>query len=256
MNPNNTFILFKTKQLLAQRYGQFSIRLIIHLLENADSTNSKILQLKTKSLSKAKKSDISELIGIDAFGISFTRLEPSNIKYSIYLFRCDTFTCRVEIPMSFERKGDVRLDEKIRTIWDYYLKIIGCDKKAWKRVPTLTTSRGGRYWALKQFLKQNPDFSVKQAFLVIDGAVRSPFHMGFNQKNGEKLPKHYCDICNIFTNLQRAEELMAKSDAEHYSIQLTNVNNKNSKTKNIESLKLQTSQTISSELTDEEWLGL
>lgn len=256
MIPDASFILKKTKQLLSQRSGQFAINLIIHLLECSHCTEYKTLKLKAKSLSRASKSDVQELISIEDFGISFTRLDHSNPKCALYLFRCDTYACHVEIPMSFEKKGDVEMDAKIRVIWNYYVESIGADKNAWKKTPTLTTSANGRYRALKSFLKNNPDFDVEHAFLVIDGTLRSPHHMGFNPITGEKNPKHYCDIGNIFTNRQRAEELMAKSGSEHYLIQLEKLKNKNDKLKNIQSLKSQTTKQDLTVETDDEWLGL
>ncbi|UKA04712.1 hypothetical protein [Photobacterium damselae] len=257
MSPDASFILKKTKLLLESRYSQFVIRLLIYLLENSDDKEKKCLRLKSKSLSRAHKGDIKELIAISEHSICLTRLDHNNPTHDIFEFECAPYSCRVEIPLSFGKKGDVVLDDKIKKVWENYETTVGQDRNVWKTTPSLTTSKNGRYGVLKRFLTQNPDFEVEHCWLVIKGVLRSPYHMGFNPKTGEKLPKHYCDIPNIFANRQRAEELMSKCDSEHYLSQIERLAKKNNKQKNIDLLKSQANKPSSTtELSDDEWLGL
>ena len=228
MKPDVTYILNKTKQLLSikverKRIGSFSVRLVIHILEMMANKPDSPVTFTNKQLSKSSLDDVCSLISIEDCGINFIQDHALTTgKLSAYRFLCDDFKCTVFFPRTFIKKGNLELDDLIKQTWDYYFKKIGSDENIYKKRVTLTRSRDGRYAFLKNTFLQNPDLTLEDARLVIDGATSSLFHMGFDEKTGKR-QKKYCDVKNIFTNRHRIEAMILKSTDEHYSVQLAKI---------------------------------
>lgn len=228
------FIIRNMKQMLQERRSHVIMRTVIHLLEQSESTspekpislshNDGIFQSHFEDV--GEKEYMDDLKSLATF--SSTYMNSSLIqqdKYSeVYELKSDQHRCYFKIPKRFGRKKIVNtndiLEKNIQDVWNYWLENIGSIKTIYKRSPTLTKSKKGRYHCIKSALVFASPCELKMA---IEGCLRSPYHMGYKIDFREfkvSLARPYCDVQTILRSREQVEKMMLRANDALYSIQV------------------------------------
>ncbi|WP_210498587.1 hypothetical protein [Vibrio crassostreae] len=227
MQSSDKLTIYAIKLLLSKRSSNFSIRLLIAIVESWGkgvqfdfSTHGEkvFFSWDTEDLKDFLKTPSCEKFRITN---DFQNVDSNTAGYSLYI---NGLKIPFFVPIKVGSKKTMTTKDLttslIENSFSIWLEEVGSDKNVFKKTPKLTTSKDGRkHWITKAY-EQCFVSSLEEFRLVCQGCRNSPYHMGFEPKTGEKRNKAYCDIKNIFVNRQRAEEMMARAHGMHYLEQL------------------------------------
>ncbi|ELP6119040.1 TPA: hypothetical protein I7730_20350 [Vibrio vulnificus] len=230
-------IILSVKHLLNSDVSKMSIKIFIFL---AERSNKEVVYLtpETKGFEDLTTDNISDFYTSSTDMFSAIRLinEPCGDQFHAFEVTTKYFgKIILATPKKIGRKQTVKksdsdkiLESQIIDIFEFWLKHIGTRKDLYNRLPSLTKSTTGRYYAIKRALKKGV-CTVEEAKAAIFGAIHCLSTMGFDPKTGKKKPKHYAELVNILRNRQNIESNMNREKScGTYVEQLEALNGKRS----------------------------
>lgn len=257
MKFSDSSILKFVKVLLAKKFDNFSIKLLIDVLQTTEvggtyHLSKELVKAKYPNLTRDELSSFLKRPSFTGFCINPNDSSAGDSEIMCVL-TVSSSVFYLQLPKRLGRKQIVTKSELsaklINDSFDLWFKYIGSDKNVYKKTPTLTKSRFGRMYWIQKAYEQNFVSSLLEFELAVKGCATSPYHMGFN-KDGTRSTHKYCEPKSIFRNSQRVQEMIARSDGVHYSVKLNEIEDRKEKLSKVDEM---TSLSTDIEISEEDY---
>lgn len=228
---NEQTIIKCMKHMLKDRRRHAVMRIVIYMIESIHKNNinepltlsSETPFLKNHFDSVGAKEfikDLNELATIATEHMA-TNLVEEREGGDLYVFKFDDVSAYFVLPKKQGRlhcvKKEDKINHRLKLVWSNWVTKIGSIKEMYPRgVPSLTPAR--KKAILDALSIKSPEFLDS----VIEGTLRSPYHMGYIIDKSGKVTRgtKYCCPTNIFRNEHKMEALAAKINEQHYQKQI------------------------------------
>ena len=232
-----TMILKGVKYMLSDRCSHAVIRITIMLLENNDRTTPEkpiIINDKSAMFSRyfddvGKKEFVSNIVELSVLtnpALTVTLLKQNN-DFNVFELKCVDIAVYFATPIKMGSFVCLKIKDKLQNnvnlVWKRWCEKIGSRKDIYRNgCPSLTQKRRK---SIENILSIH---LVDFMYLVIEGTIRSPYHMGFLINKSGLVTKQtkYCCVTTIFRNTHVMEALATKAEDRLYYEQIEEADNK------------------------------